>query len=383
MRSLWIAHSVEFFFFVGMVSAAAPGRSISYFAMWPHQIAVFDAAQEKIVDTIDLKTDVPYELFLSYDKTKLFGYSLQDSAINMIDCKTNKVVTSFSLNSGNRTVRVKGLTSDPTGKYLYGVVFSTVAKIDRYEFEPTKFVVIDLAQKAITRMADYPKDESSGGFHLEMKVSPDGKYLYIFHDHILVVDTSNFTVVKKIDLAKPAPPGMEAVSLEASEDPNEEPGTMVSVFESSDPYVHRRVFGIARVDLSNLTFDFTPVGPAVGAMSGLRLTPDHKIGYAAVVQGPAGNKRAEFWSFDMQTRKVMARHEFPARTRFFFALSAEGSKIFIYGAGFDVQVYDAKTFEPRSDVITPGDITTSMAVLPLSSEANQSAKAPSSGSNAR
>jgi len=134
MRSLWIAQSVEFFFFVGMVSAAAPGRSISYFAMWPHQIAVFDAAQEKIVDTIDLKTDVPYELFLSYDKTKLFGYSLQDSAINMIDCKTNKVVTSFSLNSGNRTVRVKGLTSDPTGKYLYGVVFSTVAKIDRYEF---------------------------------------------------------------------------------------------------------------------------------------------------------------------------------------------------------------------------------------------------------
>jgi hypothetical protein len=383
MRSLCALLWIEFFVLVSVASAAGSGRGIAYFGMWPHHVAVFDAAQEKIVDSIDLKTDVPYDLFFSYDKTKLFAYSLNDSAITTIDCKTNKVISSFSLNSGDRKIRVKGLVADSTGKYLYGVVFATIAKIDRFEIEPTKFVVIDLAQKAVIRAVDYPKDESTSGFHLEMKVSPDGKYLYIFREKVLVVETSNFTVVKKIDLAKPAPPGMESLSLEGSEDPNEEPGTMVSVFESSDPYVHRRVFGIARIDLSNLTFDFTPVGPAMGKMSALRLTPDRKIGYTTVVQGSTGSKRAEFWAFDMQTRKVIARHEFPARTRFYFALSADGSKILIYGAGFDVQVYDAKTFEPRGDFITPADITTEMVTLPLGPEANQPAKPGRSVASAR
>ena len=383
MRPLLKLLLIVFFGFVGAASAPSSGRGLSYFGMWPHQIAVFDATQEKIVDTIDLKTDVPYELRLSYDKTKLFAYSLNDSAITTIDCKTNKIISSFSLNSAGRKIRVKGLVGDSTGKYLYGVVFATIEKIDHYEIEPIKFAVIDLAQKAITKTVDYPKEESASGFHLEMKVSPDGKYIYIFRDKILVVETTNFSVVKTIDLAKPAPPGMETLALEGSEDPNEEPGKMVSVFESSDPYVHREVFGIAKIDLSNLAFDFTPVGPSAGRMSALRLTPDRKIGYTTVVQGSTGNKRAEFWAFDMQTRKVIARHEFPARTRFYFALSADGSKIFIYGAGFDVQVYDAKTFEPRTDVVTPGDITTEMIILPTSSEANRASGAAGSASPAR
>jgi hypothetical protein len=36
-------------------------------------------------------------------------------------------------------------------------------------------------------------------------------------------------------------------------------------------------------------------------------------------------------------------------------------------AGYEIQVYDAKTFELRSDVETPGDMTTNLFILPATS----------------
>jgi hypothetical protein len=62
---------------------------------------------------------------------------------------------------------------------------------------------------------------------------------------------------------------------------------------------------------------------------------------------------------------VIKKREFDGRVRFNFGLSADGTKVFIYGAGYQIEVYDAKTFELRSDVDVPGDITTNMVVMPL------------------
>jgi WD40 repeat protein len=329
---------------------------------------VFDSAQEKIVDSITLQNDVPRTLILSADKKKLYVTTLNDNSIVTIDLTTRKVVSSFSLNSGNRNVRLLGLTPDPNGKYLYGIATVISKQLDHYDVDRPQFIVIDLALQKIVRTGEFPKEEGTFGFRTTLKVSPDGKLLYLFRENILVFDTTSFHVVRKIDLAKPQAPGVENVSLNLLDDPNELPGRITSVFISSDPFVHRAVFGIGAIDLATLSVDFSPVGPVdAGNLMPLLLTPDRKVGYTVAINGDPGNRRCEFWAFDMTSRKLLRKREFDGRTRFSFGLSADGSKIFIYGAGFEIQVYDAGTFELRSDVETPGDMTTNMIVLPATS----------------
>ena len=67
--------------------------------------------------------------------------------------------------------------------------------------------------------------------------------------------------------------GLGVRLLEAISDP----GQRVSIFNYSDPIVHNRVFGLARFDLNTRKFDFTPIGPAPVAMTGLHITPDKEV----------------------------------------------------------------------------------------------------------
>jgi hypothetical protein len=356
------------------IRATAAGEQLTYFGVWPHHVVVFDATQEKVAGTIDLKGDVPRTLLLSPDKKTLYASTLNDNAIVTISLATRAVTSSFSLNSSNLNVRVMGLAPDPAGKYLYGLATYIRKQRDHYDVDPPKFIVIDLAAQKIVRTGECPKDEGPFGVRNTMRLSPDGKLLYLFRRNILVFDTSSFHLVKKIDLAEPQAPGIQNVSLFLLDDPNDLPGRVTSVFSSSDPYVHREVFGIGVVDLSKTSFEFSPVAPVdAGDILPLFLTADRKVGYTVAINGDPGNRRTEFWAFDMPTKKRIRKREFNGRNRFFFGASADGTKLFIYGAGYDVEVYDAQTFELRNTVEVPGDITTNMIVLPVSSAAASAA----------
>ena len=360
--------------------ATDTSSQLIFFGTWPHHLVVFDSAQEKIVDNIDLKSDVPRTLILSPDKSKIYASTLNDNAIVTIDVATRKLLSSFTLNHDNQNVRLVGLAPDPTGNYLFAIATIISKKMDHYDVDPPKFIVIDLAAKKITRTAAFPPDEGTFGFRTTIKLSPDGKLLYLFRENILVFDTSEFRLVKKIDLAKPQVPDMENLSFNLLDDPNELPGKITSVFNTADVIIHRRVFGIGTVDLSNLSFDFTPIAPApgTGTMTPLFLTPNRKTGYTVSITGDPGNRRCEFWAFDIPSRKLIRSREFDGRTRFSFGLSADGTKLLIYGAGYQITVYDAATFEQRSDVDVPGDMTTNLVVLPLTSS---SAAAPAISNN--
>jgi WD40 repeat protein len=361
---------------------AAEAPQLVYLASWPHQILIFDSVQEKVIDTINLDTDIAQNLILSPDKKKLYASTVRDNSIVTIDLSTRKVLDKFTLDSGKKNVRMIGLAPDPLGKFLYSIVIIVTKGADHYDIEPAKLVAIDLATHQIVRSAEFPKDESlAGAWRPQMKFSPDGKYFYLFLSNILVFDTQTLKLAKKIDLANPQVPGFSNVIFnpveeESAEDPNEEPGKLTNVFMSSDPYVHRAVFGIAKIDLATLSFDFTPVAPATTlSMTPLLLTPDHQIGYTAAINGNPGNRRCEFWAFDMKTRKLIRTQEFDGRNRFSFSLSADGTKIFIYGAGYEISVYDAKTFTLRNTVTLPGDMTSNIIVMPLAAKSADSAPA--------
>jgi WD40 repeat protein len=356
---------------VSVSAAPEDGAGLIYLATWPHQILVFDTSQEKIIDHIDLTTDIAQQIVLSADKKKLYGYTVKDNSIVTVDIAARKQVSVFPLNEPNRSVRLLGLAPDPSGKFLYSVGPSVIKQRDHYDIEPTKLMVIDLENHKISRSVDFPKDESLiGFFRLQMKFSPDAKYFYMFLGNVLVFDSQTLQIVKKIDLADPHVPGIanvifNPVEEEPAEDPNEEPGKLTNVFMSTDPYVHRAVFGIAKIDLAKLSFDFTPVAPATTlSMTPLLYTPDHSVGYTIAINGTPGNRRCEFWAFDMKTRKLINKKEFEGRNRFSFGLSADGTKILIYGAGYEIDVYDAKTFEFRRNIPLPGDMTSNIIVMP-------------------
>jgi hypothetical protein len=141
---------------------------------------------------------------------------------------------------------------------------------------------------------------------------------------------------------------------------------VTSVFNATDPVVRRRIFGIARLDLATRNLDFTAIGPAVSGMSGLHVAPDRKIGYsvAYTTSGAGGvSRRTEFWVFDISARKLLRKHEFEARTRFSFALSGDGKKLYIYGAGPTLDIYDAQTFKLERAIAFDGDSTTGLLVV--------------------
>lgn len=337
-------------------------EQLIYLATWPHTIRVVDIDKEKIVDTIELPTDIARILVLSPDKTKLYASTLRDNSIVTVDLKTRKVVDVFSLNTETDTERLSGMTIDPTGKYLYSIVTTITKKLDHYDIGEPKFVAIDIAARKIVRRGEYPKDELPGARSL-LRVSPDGKLLYVFRQAILVLNTADFKLVKKIELSSPiAPPGMENLTLNVLDDPNEPPGKLMSIFNASDPYVHREIFGIAEIDLAKQSFDLTPVGPTATSIQPLMLNPDRSLGYTVAVNGTHGDRVTEFWVFDMKTKKIINKREFVGRTRLNLGMTADGKKLLIYNAGFQIEVYNAKTLALTNTIDLQGDTTSNLLV---------------------
>jgi hypothetical protein len=71
----------------------------------------------------------------------------------------------------------------------------------------------------------------------------------------------------------------------------------------------------------------------------------------------------------MKTKKIINRRQFLGRTRLNFGMTADGSKLMIYNAGFQIELYDAKTLELLSTINLEGDTTSNLIVMPLKKSA--------------
>lgn len=348
--------------------ACAIGRAATLFiSAYPNSILVFDEAKGQVVERITLSTGLPTGMRLSQDRKIIYVITNDHSGVEVIDVATRKVTNHFVLNTADKHYRFYAGTPDPENKVLYTVTTEIDKQADRYEIGKPKYTVISLAEGKITKTFDLPKDQennASSRFGGGFEVSPDGKYLYQFGPTINILSTEDFKVVDKIDLAKPDLPGMEQVGVGGLLDSLSEPGHRISLFNSSDPVVHSRLFGIARFDLSTRQFEFTPIGPPPNGMAGLQVAPDKKSAYTIVSSGAQGNKRCEFWAFDLQSTKIAKTAEVPCRTRFSFGMSGDGKKLYIYGAGFEIEVYDAATLKYEKTWDLNQDVTGGLIVLP-------------------
>jgi DNA-binding beta-propeller fold protein YncE len=347
--------------FAAMTTGTSAQGATLFMGAYPSSLLVFDDAKGAVTDRIPLTTGLPTSIRLSMDKKKIYVTTNDHSGIEVVDVATKKVLTHFVLNTATKHYRFNGGAPDPTGKFFYTVTTEIDKLADHYEIGKPKYTIIDIDQQKISKTFDIPKEDEAanggGGFRSGMEISKDGKYLYQFRDKVVILSTADFHVVDRMDLSKPDLPGLENVGFGGQLDTIAEPGKHVSLFNASDPYVHNRIFGIARFDLDTRHMDFSPIGPAPAATSGLQVAPDNKNAWAVVTQGNLGNKRCEFWHFDLTTDKVVDRSEFSCKSRFSFGMSATGKKLYIYGASFEVEVFDAATMKYEKTWDLNNDIT--------------------------
>jgi DNA-binding beta-propeller fold protein YncE len=297
---------------------------------------------------------------ISQDRKTIYVTTNDRSGIEVIDVATRKVINHFELNTPAKRYRFNGGVPDPNGKLFYAVTTEMNKLKDRYEIGKPKYTVIDLAEQKIVKTIEIPREDENangagrgGGF----EISPDGKYLYQFRDKVVILNTDDFKVVDRIELAKPEFPDMENIGFGGLLDSISEPGQHISLFNSADPIVHNRVFGIARFDLSTRQVNFNPIGPSPQGMTGLQVAPDKKNAYTVITNGTLGNKRCEFWAFDLGTSKIKQTAEVPCRSRFSFGMAGDGKKLYFYGAGFEIEVYDAATLKYERTWDLSNDIT--------------------------
>lgn len=318
-----------------------------YLGGYPNVLILFDETTGQATKRIPLATGLPTGLRESSDRKKIYVSTISTGGIETYDIASGKVIDSFSLNTPVTRYRFYSGVADPSGRYFYTVAERIDKDIDRYRISKPQYTVVDLKLKKVVRAVDMEAEDDTPGaaYRASYAISPDGKFFYVFRDKVTVVGTSDLKAVERFDLSKPEVTGFENVSFDGGVEAIRNQGQYVSLFNAADPYVHNKVFGVARFDLASRQFSFVPVGPAPASMAGLQITPDGKEGYTVVANGTLGNKRCEFWRFDLGTNKVLDKAEFPCRSRFQLGMSSDGSKLYIYGASFDIEVYDAKTLK--------------------------------------
>jgi DNA-binding beta-propeller fold protein YncE len=347
-----------------VLSVAVASAGTLYLPAYPAAVLVFDESKGQIVDRIPLETGTPMSIRLAPDHKKLYVTTIDHNGIEVIDIATRKVVNHFELNTPNTQYRFRGGAVDPSGKLFYTVTREIDKLTDHFDVKRAKYTVIDLEQHKIVKTVDMPVEDERTN-RLSYEVSPDGKYLYQFGPKIKILQTADFKMLDELDLAQPNFGAMENVHLGSDLDLISQPGVHTSVFNSSDPVVHNRVFGLARLDLATRQVTYDPIGPAPAGMAGLQVTPDKKTAYTVVANGANGNKRCEFWKFDLTSDRLTQKEEVSCRTRFSFGISSDGQKLYIYGAGFEIEVYDTATLKLEKTWDLHNDVTyAGIAVLP-------------------
>jgi len=342
------------------LSVAAAHASTIILGGYPSSLMFINEQKGAIVQKLPLSTGLPSSFRLSDDKKKLYVVTNDHTGIEVVDLATRKVINQFVLNDNKTSYRISTVTPDPTGKLLYAIMTKMNKEIDRWEIEKPKFFVIDIEQKKIVSSHDIDKEDQDsfrGYGRGRMEISTDGKYLYQFGAKIVVIDTSNFKIVDRIELEKPELPGLENVAFGGALDSISRPGEYVSIFNAPDPFTQRSVFGVAKFNLQTREYSFMPIGPSPDHMGGLQVSPNQKDAYTVVENGTLGNKRCEIWHFDLSNNVIKDKAEFACRVRYYFGMSGDGKKLYFYGAGYDVQVVDAQTLKLEATWDLNNDIT--------------------------
>jgi len=338
-------------------AANAAGNGTLIIGAYPSQYWIIDEATEKIVGSIPFKSGIPRRTTLSLDRKRFYTIEAAMEKLEIVDIPTRKTVDTFTLSEGNKKVRIRSFEPDPLQRFAMMVTASATKLADRFEIGPPTLVQYDLKDHKIVRTIPWPNGDERQNAAIQF--SPDGKLMYLFTDQdVLIYETNGFTQVDKWELSRPIEEGFGRLEMGSRDVFNDEPGFYTGIFNVSDPVQHRRMMGIARVNLAEKKVDFYTLGPSTGVS--FAMAPNRKVGYGLFED----IGRYEFWKFDLEHRKFAGRVEFKGRPRMGLKTSSNGKVLYIYVAGNTIDLYDADTYQYLRTITLDGDMTSELFVFP-------------------
>jgi hypothetical protein len=342
------------------------GNGTFYVTTYARSVYVIPESTLSVAHRIGFDAGIPVGAILSFDRSRLYVEDAHFEQVRVYHLPTRQLVDSFSLSSPTTRVRIQGMGVDPRQRFAVLVVKTTKRLADRFEIGPPRLVKYDFASRRVDTIP-WPKGEDREGAGFQF--SPDGKYLYLFADDILVYETEKFTVVDRWQLSQPIEEGMGRFGFGFPESYYEEPGYYTGLFRTTDPVQNRRIMGIARVNLGAKSVEFYALGPDEPV--GFALAPDRKKGYGLKQQ--VGTY--EFWVFDLEARRVAQRVPFRGRPRMRLIPSTNGRLLYLAGAGSTIDVYDAATFQHLRTVTLDSDMI-GLLLVPAPAPAPAPSRAP-------
>jgi hypothetical protein len=338
-------------------TSISPGNGTIYLGGYPNSVYVVDEASGKVTDTIALRTGIPRTLSFSHDKSRMYVLATTYESLEIIDRASKRSLDVFTFGEGTTRNRVMSFAVAPSEQYVLLTMKTATKQIDRFVIEPPKLVQYDLKQRKIVRTIPWPNDEPRE--RTTMIFSPDGKFLYLFGDEVVVYETANFTQVETWEIGRAPEDGFGRLDIGALDTRSDDPGFFTGLFTMQDPVQKRQMMGIGRIDLVKKQLDFFTLGPATGLRS-FALAPGRQRAYA--LRQDIGDY--EFWAFDLAGRKIEPPHKFAGRPRMDVAVSSNGKVLYIFTAGNTIDLYDAATYRYLRTIALDGDMNTPIYVVP-------------------
>lgn len=333
-----------------MAQAAAPNGTF-YMGTYANKIMVIDEASLAVRDSIQLSIGIPYRMLLSENHQHFYILNPRTDQVEIVDIPSRKTTGNFTLNTPRTIVEIAGMAVDPKERFAILLIKSTIKRADRYEISRPTLVRYDLAKRAVTDTIPWPRGEERD--NAQIIFSPDGANMYFFtSSDVLVYDAATLKQVDTWDLTQTFyEEGVGRINAGFGTDPYEEPGFYTNLFRSTDPVNHRAMMGVARIDLAKRSVDFYSLGPSVATT--FRLAPGKKRAYG--IHSEVGNY--QFWTFDLENRRVLGKTEFEGRSRMGMTVSTNGAFLYIHTAGPTIDVFDAGTYKKLRTATYDADMT--------------------------
>jgi YVTN family beta-propeller protein len=331
------------------------GTGTIYLGSHAGRVTVIDEATEKVTADIPLKTGMPWAVHLSRDATRFYVQSADQEHFEVIDVASRQTLDTFTLSEGNKHIRALAFDVDPQNRFLVLVARETRKLIDRFEIGAPAFFQYDLKENTVVKTVAWSADPEPAYYYLNLKFSPDGKYLYVFGNEILILDATSLQKVDSWDLALPNEPGLGRFDMASMDETNDEPGFFTALFTMDDPVQKRPLLVVGRVNLGEKSIDFFPIGPNQdrGNVS-FALGADRKHGYILIQAQEI--RRYELWTIDIPGKRLQNKVEFDARPRMAVRSSSNGQILYIHQAGNTIDLYEAAGFKYLRTITLDADM---------------------------
>jgi len=283
--------------------AGAPvaGTGTIVLGSYSKHFTMIDEATEKIVAQIPFKNGLPWSARPSADRSHFYVLSANLERFEVIDLRSRQSVDSFTLSDANRHVRVLTYEADPQERFLTVVARTATKQIDRFEIGTPEFIRYDLKEHKVVLTKPWSADLEPRFYGLNLRFSPDGKFLYVFAHEILVLDAATLQQVDTWNLSLANESGLNRFDQGSFDESADASGFFTGLFTMRDPVANRELLMIGRVNLGAKSIDFFPLGPApeTGGLD-FALAPDRKHAY--ILREEIG--QAELWTVNVRGKRL-------------------------------------------------------------------------------